>query len=189
MSESSFLEELLQEAEEKEIAQTEAFMDLLLLEIKKMQEKIEHNFNQSEKEIEIIRSFYLRKNSILDEKIKFLEKKLELFIRERGEKTITLPNGELKFHKKQDKVEIADLELFLKNAHKDLLDVVPEQSKPSLAKIKQWLKFKPVPEGITVIPGKQEFSYRITNQKEIENGREETVGIESERAEDIRIAV
>ena len=187
--EENFLDELLQEAEDKEIQQTEAYMDLLLLDIKKMKEKMIQNFNESEKEIEIIKSWAIRKNSILEERIKFLAKKLEMFIRERGEKTISLPNGELKFHKKQDKIEISDLEFFLKNAHKDLLDVVPEQVKPSLIKIKQWLKTKPVPKGVIVIPGKQEFTYRLNNEKEEINGGTEETGIAAERAEDIKIAV
>lgn len=176
--EDNFLEELLKEAEEKEGLRSEAYLDLLLIEIGKIKNQIAYNFSEAEKEIEIINRFVLKKNSVLDEKIKFIEKKLESFIRERNVKTITLPNGELKMHKKPDKVEIYDMEVFLKHATKDLLEVIPEQYKPSIAKIKQWLKFKPVPKGVTIIEGKPEFSYLLNNEKEENNaGTKTTAGI------------
>ena len=45
--EINFLDELLLEAENKEVAQTDAFNDLILLEIRRINEKIESNFNVS----------------------------------------------------------------------------------------------------------------------------------------------
>ena len=41
----------------------------------------------------MINSFTLHKNAQLQEKIRWSEMKLEAFIREKKEKTITLPNG------------------------------------------------------------------------------------------------
>ena len=173
MTDVNFLEELLDQAEKKELAQTEAYYDLLLSEILKMQNQIEQNFTEAEKEIEIINKFILKKNSVLDDKIKFLEKKLEAFIKERGEKTIELANGILKMHKKPDRVEVSDLELFLKNARKDMLSVVPEQLKPDLNKIKALVKGHTIPAGVTVIPGEIEFSYKI--KKEEKDGRQKEI--------------
>ena len=132
----NFLEELLQEVEAQEAEQTEAYYDLLLLSIKKLQELIAYNFKEAEKECQLINSFVLQKNFQLQERIRFMELKLESFIKERKEKTITLPNGTLKMHKKPDKIEIEDIELFLKNAKPEMLTVVPEQVKPDLNKIK-----------------------------------------------------
>ena len=43
----NFLDELLQEAEIKEDEQTEAYFDLLLLQIKQLTKQIEYNFSQS----------------------------------------------------------------------------------------------------------------------------------------------
>ncbi|MFA7420553.1 MAG: host-nuclease inhibitor Gam family protein [Melioribacteraceae bacterium] len=174
--ELNFLDELLKMAEQKEISQTEAYYDLLLAEIKKMQMQIEHNFSEAEKEIDIINRFVLKKNTVLDERIRFVERKLESYIRERGEKSITLCNGTLKMHKKQDKVEITDMDLFLKHAKKDLLETVPEQLKPSLTKIKQYIKSRPVPKGVTVTIGQVEFSYSLNNKEE-ENGNKEETGL------------
>ena len=130
--EVNFLEELLQEAEIKEEEQTEAYFDLLLLQIKQLTKQIEYNFSQSEKECSMINSFVLHKNAQLQEKIRWLEMKLEAFIKEKKEKTIALPNGTLKMHKKPDRVEIENLDLFLKKAKPEMLTVVPESYKPDM---------------------------------------------------------
>lgn len=174
--ELNFLDDLIEQAEKKEILQTEAYYDLLLSEIKKLKDQIEYNFNQAEIETDLINKFVLKKNSTLDARIKFIEKKLESFILERNVKSISLANGILKMHKKQDKVEITDMDLFLKHAKKDLLETVPEQLKPSLTKIKQYIKSRPVPKGVTVTVGQVEFSYSLNNKEE-ENGTEEETGI------------
>lgn len=184
--EINFLDELLLEAENKEVAQTDAFNDLILLEIRRINEKIESNFKTAEQEVALINQWAINKNTTLNERKLFLEKKLESYIRERGEKSISLCNGTLKMHKKQDRIEINN-EIFLKHAHKDLLDIVPETVKASVTKIKQWMKSKPVPKGVTVIPGKPEFSYKLNDGKE--NVEDEEIGIESERKESLRVAV
>lgn len=167
MNESNFLEELLLEAEQKEIKQTQAYFDLILIEIGKLQSQIEVNFAEAEKEIEIIKEWSLNKNSKLQDKIDFLSRKLEAYIREECKKTIELPHGDLRFHKKPDKVEVADLELFLKSATSDMIRTQPEEIKPDLNKIKAYIKEKGrIPEGVTVTEGKEEFSYKLKNGKD-----------------------
>ena len=187
--ELNFLDDLLLDAENKEAAQTDAFNDLILLEIKRINEKIESNFKTAEQEVALINQWAINKNTVLNERKLFLEKKLEFYIRERGEKSISLCNGTLKMHKKQDKVEITDMDLFLKHAHKDLLDLVPETAKASLTKIKHWIKSKPVPKGVAIVNGQPTFSYTINNGKENEDVENEEIGIESERKESLRVAV
>lgn len=167
MNENNFLEELLLEAELKEIKQTQAYFDLMLIEIGKLQSQIEVNFAEAEKEIEIIKEWSLSKNSNIQDKIDFLSRKLEAYIREEGKKTIELPHGDLKFHKKPDKVEIADLELFLQSATSDMIRTQPEEIKPDLNKIKAYIKEKGrIPKGVSVIEGKEEFSYKLKNGKD-----------------------
>lgn len=170
--EMNFLEELLQEVEQKEFERDEAYFDLLLLQIKQINNQISYNFSQAEKECSMINNFVLQKNAQLQEKVKWFELKLEGFIRERGVKSIPLTNGTLKMHKKPDRVEVKDLELFLKNARKELVTVIPEQLKPNLAAVKNFIKTRPTPPGIKVIEGQVEFSYSLN--KEEENAREET---------------
>ncbi|MBS4033513.1 MAG: host-nuclease inhibitor Gam family protein [Ignavibacterium sp.] len=185
--EVNFLDELLQEAEVKEAEQTEAYFDLLLLQIKQLTKQIEYNFSQSEKECSMINGFVLHKNAQLQEKIRWLEMKLEAFIREKKEKTIALPNGTLKMHKKPDKVEIENLDLFLKKAKSEMLTIIPEQVKPDLNKIKNYIKSKPVPAGVKVIEGKEEFSYKLNGENN--NGRSEKTGAGAEQDLTLRAVV
>ena len=184
---NNFLDELLQEAESKEMYQTEAYYDLVLLQIKNLQGQIANNFSESEKEIQHINNWVLQRNIILDERCKMLERKLEAFIRERNVKTLELPNGTLKLHKKPDRIEVQDLELFLKHARPEVLTIIPEQVKPDLSKIKNFIKRKPVPEGIKIIEGQIEFSYKL--RKEVEDGREEEAGSEIKSTSNLRAVV
>ncbi len=169
----SFIEELLIEAEIKEEEQTEGYHDLLLIQIRTLQEQIAKNFLQSEKEINIIKEWALKKNTLLQERVNWLEKRLEAFTIQRGTKTIDLPNGVLKFHKKPDKVEITDLDLFLQNARPEMITVVPEHYKPDLNKIKAYLKSHlNTPPGVTVTEGKELFTYKLKGKEE-EDGAQE----------------
>lgn len=179
MGDKTFLDELLEEAESKEAYQTEAYYDLILLQIKNLQGQIANNFSEAEKEIQHINNWVLHRNIVLDERCKVLERKLEAFIRERQVKTIELPNGILKMYKKQNKIEIENLELFLRHARPDVLTIIPEQVKPDLSKLKTFIKTRPIPAGVRVIEGQIEFSYKL--RKEIEDCGEETkVGASSE---------
>ena len=182
----NFLDELLQEVELKEEEQTEAYFDLLLLQIKQLNSQIAYNFSQAEKECSMINNFVLHKNAQLQERIRWFELKLEAFIKERNEKTITLPNGTLKMYKKPDKVEIDNLELFLKKARPEMLTIIPEQVKPDMYKIKAYIKTKPVPAGVKVTPGKEEFSYKLNGE---ENARKEETGIRTEQNNELRAVV
>ena len=146
----NFIDDLIKEAEEKEEQQTEAYFDLLLLEIKRLNSEIEKNFTEADKEAAMIKNWALTKNSKLQNRIDWLALKLEAFIRESKEKTIELANGVLKMHKKPDKVEITDMDLFLKHARSELLTVVPEQLKPDLNKIKAWIKSRALPKGVSI---------------------------------------
>ena len=187
MSDKTFLDELLEEAESKEAYQTEAYYDLILLQINNLQGQIANNFSEAEKEIQHINNWVLHRNMVLDERCKMLERKLEAFIRERQVKTIELPNGTLKMHKKPNKIEIEDIELFLKHAQPEVLTIIPEQVKPDLSKLKAFIKTRPVPEGVKVIEGREEFSYKL--RKEVDDGREEEVGPETESASNLRIVI
>ena len=84
MIESNFIDELIKEVDEKEQKLSREYADLILLEIKNLQTEIERNFDQAEREREIIKNWAIRKNSSLQSRIEFLEKKLELFLKEEG---------------------------------------------------------------------------------------------------------
>jgi hypothetical protein len=187
MIDKTFLDELLEEAESKEAYQTEAYYDLILLQIKNLQGQIANNFSEAEKEINLINNWTLTRNSVLNERTQVLERRLEQFIRERQLKTLELPNGILKLHKKPDRIEIEDMELFLKNAPGEVLTIIPEQVKPDLSKIKSFIKRRPVPTGVKIIEGKEEFSYKL--RKEVEDGRQEETGSEIEQPSNLRAVI
>ena len=94
-------------------------------------------------------------------------------------------------HKKPDKVEIENLELFLKKAKPEMLAVVPESYKPDMNKIKAYIKIKPVPPGIKVIEGKEEFTYKLREESEEENnnGRTKETGARAEQDLTLRVVV
>ncbi|HOJ19754.1 MAG TPA: host-nuclease inhibitor Gam family protein [Ignavibacteriaceae bacterium] len=168
MNESNFLDELLAEAEVKEEKRTSAFFDLIVMEVSRLESEITHNFTEMEKEIEIIKEWALKRNSVIQERADFLKLKLESYIRQEGKKTIDLPHGTLKIRKMPDKVEITDLNLFLTKANSEMLMVIPEQVKPDLNKIKSFIKMTTkIPEGVTLIEGREEFRLTLkTNLKE-----------------------
>lgn len=171
MRDPSFIEELLKEEELKELQLTEAHYDLMILEISKLEKDIEYNFQESEKEVEIIRNWALDKNSKLNDKIEFLKSKLEGFLRERNEKTLDLPNGIIKIRKKPDRVEVTDVDLFLQNAKPEMLRFIPESYKPDINSIKKYIKLSggKVPQGVEYLEGEEAFTL-IIKSKENGNG-------------------
>jgi len=168
----SFIDELLKEAEEKEKKLEQSHLDLILIEIRKLEEQIEKNFDAAAQEREIIKNWALERNSLLSGRIEWLSKKLELFLKEEKLKTLDLPNGIIRIRKKSEKVLVVDEEKFFKNATSQLLNIIPETTKPDLLKIRTWIKRTGrIPEGVEVTPQDEKFSYTI---KRNNNGKEET---------------
>jgi phage host-nuclease inhibitor protein Gam len=161
----NFIDELLADVEKQETQQTAAYYDLLILEIAKLEEEIAHNFTESDKEVAIIKEWALKKNAALNERSQLLRMKLEDYIRNEGKKTMDLPHGTLKIRKSPDKIEITDMQIFLKNARAEMLSIVPEQVKPDLNKIKAFMKVSnKIPDGISVVEGKEEFKLTLRSQ-------------------------
>lgn len=160
------MDELLSEVESDEALRSEAALDLTLIEIKSLTDKIVATFAASEEETTFIQDFALRRAAKFQDRIDRLASKLETYARESGSKTITLPHGILKIRKKQDKVEISDLGAFLENATPLMLNTVPETAKPDIAGIKAWMKMAggKLPAGVKLIPGGNEFSYKLNEE-------------------------
>ncbi|MCA0390088.1 MAG: host-nuclease inhibitor Gam family protein [Bacteroidetes bacterium] len=178
-----FMENLLREIEEKEVVSERAHFDLLLIEVKNLQNEIAKNFEQADKEVKLIQEWALQKNSKLQDKVERIERLLEAFIRASGEKTIDLPNGILKLHKKPDKIEIENLELFLQHARMEMLSRVPETYKPDMAKIKQYCaSHMNPPKGVKVTKGQPEFTYKLKEGDHDAERTEEEAGSAIESA-------
>ena len=173
MNEPHFMDELLDEIEQQENLQSEAYCDIVLAEIASLETKIKDTFNLAEEEQTLIQDFALRRTSKLQERIDFLSRKLESYLRESGNRTLSLPHGAIKIRKKQDKVEISDMQEFLLHASPQMLNTIPEQAKPDIAGIKSWIKMTggKLPPGVRIIEGQESFSYKL---KDNTNGTDTT---------------
>ena len=187
---ASFIDQIVKEAEEKEQKLNRELADLMLLEIRNLQDEIERVFDQAEKERTIIKNWAITKNSKFAGRIEWISKKLELFLKEENVKTLELAFGSLRFRKQPDRVEILDNELFLNNATSNMLSIIPETAKADLNKIKAFIKRSGrTPKGCEIIQGELKFSYSINNHKEIElNGKKET-GVETKRKDNLRVVI
>jgi hypothetical protein len=185
-----FIDELVKEAEEKEQKLNRELADLMLLEICNLQDEIERVFDQAEKERTIIKNWAITKNSKLTNRIDWISKKLELFLKEENVKTLELAFGSIRFRKQPDRIEIIDEEMFFNNATSSILSIIPETAKVDLNKIKAFIKKSGrTPKGCEVIPGDIKFSYSINNHKEIEvNGKKEA-GTETKRKDNLRVVI
>lgn len=134
--EISFIEQLIAESEQKEKKLEQAHLDLILVEIKKLEEQIEKNFDTAAQEIEIIETWALKRNEKLTKRIEWISRKLELYLKNENLKTLDLPNGIIRIRKQPDKIINVDEELFFRKATDDLLNIIPESVKPNLLKIK-----------------------------------------------------
>ncbi len=176
----NFIDVLLAEAEAAEDRQLDAYYDLVLVEIKRLNHEIANIFEVAEKEKSIIDGWALTRNTKLTERVSFLARKLQSFIEQRGVKTIDMPNGKLQIRKKPDRIEIEDLNVFLANADPSLLDSIPESCKPNLTKIKAHVKMTggKVPDGCRLIPGDEAFSYKLKQESEDDGEDENGIGVE-----------
>jgi len=163
---STFIDELLSEAEQQETREIEAYLDMAVREIAELQKAMEQTNLIARKDIELINIWQTNENHKRAERINRLQAKLESYIRASEKKTISLPHGTLKLRQKPDKVEVTDVDLFIKNATKDMVTIAPEQVKPSLSGIKKWIKMtNKIPQGIKLIKGEVEFSLKLTDNK------------------------
>ena len=159
---TTFIDDILAEAEVKEADEALAYYDLVVKEVARLEGEIAVVTSNTDREVAIIKDWALERNVKFFDRIEFLQLKLEAFIRAQDKKTIELPHGTLKLRAKPDKVEITDMELFLKSATKDLVIIKPEEIKPSLTNIKKWIKMtSKVPDGVAVIEGKTEFTLKL----------------------------
>ena len=170
--ENSFIDQLLAEAEMKEKKLEQAQLDLILIEIRKLEDQVEKNFDTAAQEREIIKNWALERNEMLTNRIEWLSKKLETYLREENLKTLNLAHGIIRLRKQPEKITVMDEEKFYKKATSDLLNIIPETAKPDLLKIRSWIRRTGrIPEGVEVSTQEEKFSYTI---KRNDNGKEKT---------------
>ncbi|MFZ1289153.1 MAG: host-nuclease inhibitor Gam family protein [Melioribacteraceae bacterium] len=173
----NFIDELLEEVEAKETSLHLAHVDLILAEIGSIEEQISKNFEETEKEKQILDDWTLRKNSKLQERIDWMVRKLESFMNDQGEniKTIELPNGKLLRRKQPTRIEITSIDEFMQNENLNQLGTLhPEILKPNINMIKAFINsYRKIPRGVRVIDGTEKFTIKLKNKKEEEDGETE----------------
>jgi hypothetical protein len=161
----NFIDELLAEAEvadAKRLIEVSKFRaDQLLMAISVLEEKTSEINTLVDSEVALFEDFRTAEISKLDKKVSWLVWNLEHFMKNIGEKTLALPHGELKLRKGKDKIEIADMEKFLKAAEKHgLLRAVPESFEPDMRAVAAYTKSTGIsPSGTVIIPGSDKFTY------------------------------
>ena len=163
----NFIEELLQEAEIREKEYKEEMdklkADQMLAAIEKLDEQMNDVIKLADDEIALIEEYRKQELEKLDKKRSWLTFNLEGYIRSTGEKTITLPHGQIKLRQGRQKVQVIDMDRFLKVGDRyNLLRKIPESIEPDLQAIHQHIKRTgEIPRGVEVFQGEVKFSYTL----------------------------
>ena len=169
----NFIDELLAEAEVAEAKQlieiSKLRADQLLMAISVLEDKASEINALVDSEVALFEEYRSVEIAKLDKKMSWLACNLEHFMKNTGEKTLALPHGELKLRKGKDKIEIADMEKFLRAAEKHgLLRAVPESFEPDMRAVAAYTKSTGIsPSGTVIMPGSDKFTYTT---KGVSNG-------------------
>ena len=163
----NFIEELLLEAEQREqermVEMNKLRADQMLAAMELIESQVNDVMNLADEEIALIEEYRKTEIDKLEKKRSWLCWQLEQFIRSTDEKTINLPRGQIKLRQGRQKVQVIDMDKFLKVGEKlNLLRKVPESYEPDLQAIHQHIKMTgEIPRGVDVIPGETKFSYSL----------------------------
>ena len=117
----------------------------------------------AEKEITLIQQWNISELSKLQKKIDWLVWNLSNYMTALGEKTVSLPHGQLKMRMGRDKVEVIDLQKFLPMGQRlGLVRTIAAKIEPDLVAIANHIKLngnKP-PVGVMLTPAQTKFSYK-----------------------------
>ena len=175
---TTFMDELLAEAEEKEqqkqLELDRVKADQLLIALQKIDAQSEEIERVATDESALIESWRKSEQERFEKKQSWLCWNLQQFLAGTGEKTIRLAHGTIKERMGRDKVDIADLDKFVKIAGKyHLLRTYPERQEPDLNAVLSYIKRTgEIPPGIVLIPGVPKFSYSLIEKGESSNGNQ-----------------
>jgi phage host-nuclease inhibitor protein Gam len=198
----SWLQELLDESvaieEKRALAMNKLVADRALAAVAVLESKINEVNAIAEQEIALITGWQESETVKLQKKIDWLAFNLEGYMKSTGEKTVTLPHGQLKMRMGRDKVEVVDFDKFLPVGKRlGLLRHIPEKDEPDLSAIAAWIKInrKP-PIGVTLTPAQSRFSYKTitqgdahaTNDSNAEQRESPEAGVSSQPAGQVKAA-
>ncbi len=170
---TTFMNELLAEVEEKEqqvkLNLDRLKADQLLMAVEKLDAQIADVAKLADDEIKLIEQYRQSEVERIEKKRSWLLFNLEGFARQQmeqtGDKTIRLPHATLSLRKGRDKVEIQDMDVFLRVAPRlGFLRTTPEKHEPDMTALAAYVKRTgEIPIGTKLIPGTVNFSYTLTN--------------------------
>ena len=174
----SWLQELLDQEdireEKQKLEMSKIMADRALAAISVIEGKINEVNEIAEKEISLIQQWNLSEASKLQKKIDWLVWNLENYMKGTGEKTISLPHGQIKYRMGRDKVEVVDMQKFLPIAQRlGLLRHIAEKFEPDLIAIANHVKLnngKP-PAGVALTPASPKFSYKTKGTDDVNSER------------------
>ncbi len=176
----TFIEEILQESEVREDARrlemTKLRADQILAAMSLLEKKADDVNKLADEEIKLVEAFRQGELQKLEKQASWLSYQLESYMRSVNQqdptcKSLALPHGTLKLRQGRDKVEITDLDRFMKIADKrGLLRKVPESAEPDLQKVLAYVRQYGFLSGVTLVPGSVKFTYQTKGGS---NGKEE----------------
>jgi hypothetical protein len=187
----TFIDDILKEAEEaddqRRVELDKLRADRFLMAIRVLEDGIEEVDTVCDAEMKLIEEYRKSESLRLGKKARWLAWNLEQYMRGTEQKTTNLPHGVLKLRKGRDKIEVSDLEQFLKSPeNQQFLRTVPESFQPDLAEIHTYIKGTGhIPDGVNLVPAEVKFSY-LTIKRSATNGkageqRATEAGTEAER--------
>lgn len=184
----SWLQELLDESvaveERRQLAMNKLVADRALAAVAVLESKINEVNAIAEQEVALITGWQESETAKLQKRIDWLVFNIQGYMKSTGEKTITLPHGQLKMRMGRDKVEVVDLEKFLPVGKRlGLLRHIPEKDEPDLTAISAYVKLngKP-PLGVILTPAQSKFSYKTIQQGDAHATNDNTEQRESTEA-------
>jgi len=183
----TFIDKLLEEAEvadiKRKLEMDKLRADQFLMAITVLERKLDEVNELSDKEFALIKEFQTGESEKLNKKISWLKWNLEQFIRSTDDKTINLPHGQLKIRLGRDKIEVADMDKFLKTAaERGFLRTIPESYEPDLQAIVGHVRRTgEIPPGVELIPAQTKFSCITKKGKTSEQRKQTEAGTPAER--------
>jgi phage host-nuclease inhibitor protein Gam len=183
----TFIDKLLEEADvadiKRKLEMDKLRADQLLMAITVLERKLDEVNELSDKEFALIKEFQTGESEKLNKKISWLKWNLEQFILSTDDKTINLPHGQLKIRLGRDKIEVADMDKFLKTAaERGFLRTIPESYEPDLRAIVEHVRRTgEIPPGVELIPAQTKFSCITKKGKTNEQRKQTEAGTPAER--------
>lgn len=151
--------------EKKKLEMNKILADRALAAIAVLESKINEVNEIAEKEITLIQQWNLSELTKLQKKIDWLAWNLSNYMTALGEKTVSLPHGQLKMRMGRDKVQVVDEQTFLPIGQRlGLVRTIAAKIEPDLNAIANYIKLnggKP-PSGVMLTVGQPNFSYKTT---------------------------